>query len=71
MSPQDALSFGVRDRDVCMVRVEGARTIVFGDILVRVAPDYRLVMHIDTDEANSANIRTGMAGHLVSVQDRR
>jgi acetate kinase len=71
MPPQDALSFGVRDRDVCMVRVEGERTIIFGDVLVRVNPDYRLAMHLDTDEANAAGIRTGMVGHLVSVEDRR
>jgi acetate kinase len=71
MSPEDALSFGLRDRDVCMVSVEGERTIIFGDVLVRVSPDYQLSMHLDTDEANAANIRTGMTGHLVSVQDRR
>ena len=71
MSPEDALSFGLKDRDICMVRVEGDRTLIFGDVLVRVNPDYRLAMHIDTDEANAANIRTGMIGHLVSVQDRR
>ncbi len=71
MSPEDALSFGLKDRDICMVRVEGERTLIFGDILVRVSPDYRLAMHIDTDEANAANIRTGMPGYLVSVEDRR
>jgi acetate kinase len=38
---------------------------------VRVSPDYRLAMHIDTDEANAASLRTGMEGHLLSVQDRR
>jgi acetate kinase len=71
MAPEDALSFGLKDRDICMVRVEGDRTLIFGDVLVRVSPDYRLAMHIDTDEANAAHIRTGMIGHLVSVQDRR
>jgi acetate kinase len=71
MSPEDALTFGVKDRDICMVRVKGDRTLIFGDVLVRVNPDYRLAMHIDTDEANAANIRTGMIGHLISVQDRR
>jgi acetate kinase len=70
MSPEDALSFGLKDRDICMVRVEGDRTLIFGDVLVRVNPDYRLAMHIDTDEANAASIRSGMIGHLVGVQDR-
>jgi acetate kinase len=71
MSPEDVLSFGLKDRDICMIRVEGERTLIFGDVLVRVNPDYRLSMHIDTDEANAANIGTGMVGYLDRVQDRR
>jgi acetate kinase len=71
MSPEDVLAFGLKDRDICMIRVEGERTLIFGDVLVRVNPDYRLAMHIDTDEANAASIRTGMLGYLVGVQDRR
>ena len=67
----DALALGLKDRDICMIRVEGERTLIFGDVLVRVDPDYRLAMHIDTDEANAANLRTGMTGHLANVQDRR
>lgn len=71
MAPEDALSFGLKDRDIVMVEVEGERKLIFGDVLVRAHPDFRLSMHIDTDEANAANIRTGMEGILVSVQDRR
>ena len=71
MSPEDALSFGLKDRDIVSVRVEGERTLIFGDILVRVHPDFRLSMHIDTDEANAASITTGMEGTLIGVQDRR
>lgn len=68
MSPEDALSFGLKDRDLVMVKVKGERTLIFGDVLVRVHPDFRLAMHIDTDEANAANIKTGMEGTLVGVQ---
>jgi acetate kinase len=71
MSPEDALSFGLKDRDIVSVRVEGERTLVFEDVLVRVHPDFRLSMHIDTDEANAASITTGMEGTLIGVQDRR
>ncbi|OGC41365.1 hypothetical protein A2Y85_02090 [candidate division WOR-3 bacterium RBG_13_43_14] len=71
MSPEEALSFGLRDRDIVMIRVEGERKLVFGDVLVRVHPDFRLAMHIDTDEANAAKIKTGMQGHLVGIQERR
>jgi acetate kinase len=71
MSPEDALSFGLKDRDIVSIEVRGERTLVFGDVLVRVHPDFRLSMHIDTDEANAASIRTGMEGTLIGVQDRR
>ena len=71
MSPENALSFGLRDRDIVMITVKGERTLTFGDVLVRVDPNFRLSMHIDTDEANAANIVAGMEGHLTGVQDRR
>jgi acetate kinase len=71
VAPEDALSFGLKDGDIVMVTVKGERTLTFGDVLVRVDPDFRLSMHIDTDEANAANIRTGMVGYLASVQERR
>ncbi len=71
MAPEDALSFGLKDRDVVKITVRGERTLTFGDVLVRVGPDFRLAMHIDTDEANAAGINTGMIGYLAEVQDRR
>mgnify|MGYP006308226895 CR=1 FL=1 len=53
MSPQDALEYGLRDRDMVRIRVEGERPLIFGGVLVRINPGYRLAMHIDTDEANA------------------
>ncbi|MBN1670976.1 MAG: acetate/propionate family kinase [Kiritimatiellae bacterium] len=69
--PEEALRLGLRDRDMVRVRVEGARELIFGDVLVRVKPDFRLVMHIDTDEANAANIRTGTLGYIDGIQSGR
>ncbi len=70
MSPQDAMEFAVRDRDVVSVRVPGERSLVFGDVVVRVAPDFRLDMHLDTDEANAAELGAGAEGYLDSIQER-
>ncbi len=64
MTPADALRFGVRDKSFVRVRVEGDRELIFGDVLVRVDPSFALAMHIDTDEANAANLRTGAQGHI-------
>lgn len=56
MSPQQASSYGVKDKDLIKVRVEGDREMTMGDVIVRVHPEYELDMHIDTDEANAAGL---------------
>ena len=71
MSPEDAMRFRLRDRYVVRVRIEGARELTYGDVVVRVNPNYRLAMHIDTDEGNAGNIHTGMQGFIEEVQIRR
>lgn len=68
MQPEDAERFGVADKDVVDVRIESEmRDLIFGDVLVRVSPKYRLEMHIDTDEANAAGISRGTEGVLVDA----
>jgi acetate kinase len=70
MSPIDALNYGVRDKYVVRVRIEGDRELVFGDVLVRVNQNFRLAMHLDTDEANAAHITDGMKGFIEEIQER-
>ena len=70
MSPEDAMRFRLRDRYVVRVRIEGDREVTYGDVVVRVSPSFRLAMHIDTDEGNAANIRTGMQGFIEEIQSR-
>ena len=69
MSPKDALRYGVRDKSFVRVRIAGDRELVFGDVLVRVDPNFKLAMHIDTDEANAANISAkGAQGFIDGIQ---
>lgn len=68
MTPEDALRYGVRDKSVVRVRVAGDRELVFGDVLIRVDPSFALAMHIDTDEANAANVQTGAQGFIEGIQ---
>lgn len=55
MSPLDALILRVAHGDSVSVAIEGTdRRLIFDNVAVRVSPDMRLEMHIDTDEANAA-----------------
>jgi acetate kinase len=66
MTPEDARRFGVEHRDVVEVAVDtDERDLVFGDVVIRVSEDYTLEMHIDTDEANAANLPRRSEGVLV------
>ena len=66
MSPADAARFGVQDHDTVDVRIDSeGRDLTFGDVTVRVSPDFTLEMHLDTDEANAAGIERGEQGELV------
>ena len=66
MHPDDAVRFGVEDKQFVMVRVGGERGIVFDDVLVRVKDSYRLDLHLDTDEANAADLKPGATGTLIT-----
>jgi acetate kinase len=70
MTPADALRYGLKDKSTVRVRVSGDRELVFGDVLIRVNPNYSLAMHIDTDEANAANLKTGAQGFIEGIQDQ-
>jgi acetate kinase len=69
MTPADAFRYGVRDKSIVQVRIAGGRELIFGDVLVRVDPNFRLAMHIDTDEANAANVQTGAQGCIAGIQN--
>ncbi|AMN47623.1 acetate kinase [Steroidobacter denitrificans] len=66
MSPEDAALFGVRDCDTVQVKLDtDGRDLIFGDVMVRVSPDFNLEMHLDTDEANAAGVKQGDEGELI------
>lgn len=59
MSPDDAKYFSCKDNDIIKVRLGTVRSCIFENVKVRVDESFTLEMHIDTDEANTAGVRTG------------
>ncbi len=65
MSTDEGAQFGLSDGDYVDVEVSGARRTKFYDVQVRVNKDFRLEMHIDTDDANAAGIGNGAIVKIV------
>jgi len=66
MHPDDAARLRLKDHEAVSVRVDSdGRSLVFGDVIVRVSPEFRLEMHIDVDEANAAGLDPGASGEVL------
>ena len=65
MTPADAEKFGVKDKEIVSVRLDTARPLIFGDVVVRVNDNFALAMHIDTDESNAAMAGGDCMGEIV------
>ena len=56
MHPDDAKFYGVKNGDLIRLRVGGPCSMTFEKLLVRVSPDFKLEVHIDTDEGNACGL---------------
>ena len=65
MSVDEGKAFGVTDGEYVDVEVIGERRTAFYDVQVRVHPDFRLEMHVDTDDANAAGIGYGFKVKMI------
>lgn len=66
MTPADAAEFGVSDKEIVNVKIDTAdRSLIFGDVVVRVSEKFALAMHIDTDESNAAGCGREVYGEIV------
>lgn len=56
MSPRDAERYHVKNGDLVQIKTSGDREVIFCNTLIRVREDFLLECHLDTDEANAAEI---------------
>ncbi len=60
MSPADAARFGVKDGDYINVDAfSGTKRTRWFDVQIRVHEQFRLEMHVDTDDANAVGFKNG------------
>ena len=66
MTEADAAEFGVKNGEIVKLEVNtNGRSLIFGDVVVRVRNDFALACHIDTDESNAAACSGTVYGKLV------
>lgn len=66
-TPEDAEKYGLEDKQVVSVKIDSnGRSLIFGDVVVRVSPKFSLAMHIDTDESNAAGAVPGLMGEIIA-----
>jgi len=67
MLPCDAQKFGVRNGDFVNIETNGFKGIILKNVLIRVTDTSALELHIDTDEANAAQIKSNELIRIVSM----
>lgn len=61
----EALEMNLSDGQMVKVRIGGERAMMLENVYVRVRADFRLSLHLDTDEANAAGVTTRIEAELV------
>ncbi len=65
MGPKDADYYGVKAKDRLNLYVHGSCPTILQGLLVRTHPDWKLEVHIDTDEANCCDLTNASKVELV------
>lgn len=64
MSAEEAAGYGVKDNDEVEVEFDGPKGLVFRHVQIRVG-QFRLEMHLDTDDANAAGVGCGARARII------
>jgi putative phosphotransacetylase len=65
MSPEEGKAYNLKDQDIVCVKLDGPRGLTFDNVIVRVDPNFKLEMHIDVEEGNSAGAKNGQVATIL------
>ena len=67
LDPKTAEEFGVQDKQIVSLKINGTeRALIFGDVVIRVSPNFAPAAHLDTDEANAAGLTGNIDGEIIT-----
>lgn len=68
INPRDAADLGLSDGDLIKIRTGGRRSIILENVKVRVNDKFITEVHLDLDEANAADLRTGDLVEIITTE---
>ena len=68
ITPEDAKTMGVEDKQVVRLQTFTDRPLTFGNVVVRVSPDFQTFVHLDYDEANACGFQKGDLGRILPCE---
>lgn len=67
LDPKTAQEYGVADKQIVSLKVGGnGRSLVFGDVVIRVNEKFAPAAHVDTDESNAAGLSGTVDGEIIT-----
>nr|WP_129596555.1 phosphate propanoyltransferase [Anaerophilus nitritogenes] len=65
MHTSDGEKFGIKDKDIVKIKVDGERGMIFENVLARVGDTHALELHVDMDEGNAAAMKNGQMVEVI------
>ena len=53
---EEAKRLGLKNNQIVKIKIIGKRGLIFDNVIVRIGKNYKLALHLDTDEGNAAGI---------------
>lgn len=67
LTPEIAEQWGVSNGDIVQIKIDNdIRGLTFDNVVVRVSPNFKPAVHLDTDEANAAGCSGEVYGELIT-----
>ncbi len=64
-SDEEAKVYGVKDRELVSIKINGEKPGILDKVLCRVSPKFRLDCHLDTDDGSAFMLKTGDEVELI------
>lgn len=65
LTPDDVIKYGLEGLTKVKVKIEGEKGGILDNVHLKISPNYKFEMHIDTDDANANLIKTGDIGEII------